>query len=129
MPTTTLDTSKYRVLREFPGPGGKKFAPGEVVDTTEWRVRNVDSLVQGRYLQAIFNEDDEIPRDLLTSMQRRVDEVNQQLVILTERTKGMEQAAEAYGQLQEQVVLLEARVVSMEGKIVAKRQGRPPKEK
>lgn len=129
MPTATLDTNKYRVLREFPGPGGKKFAPGEVVDTSDWRVRNVDSLVQGRYLQAVFDNDTEIPRDLLASMQKRVDEVNQQLVVLKEQMEGLDEAMKGVQQLQEEVILLEARVVSLEGKIVAKKPGRPAKEK
>lgn len=101
MATTTLDTTRYRILREFPGPGGIKFAPGEIVDASEWRDRNINNLVEGRYMQPIFEEEGQIPRDLLMSMQKRVDE------------------------LSKRVDELEATIVSLEGQEIAKNKPGP----
>lgn len=41
----------YRVLRTFPGPGGRRLDPGEVVPAGDWR--NLSKLVaQGRLIPA-----------------------------------------------------------------------------
>jgi hypothetical protein len=74
-----IETITYRVLREFPGPGGKKFLPGEVVDCSEWRDRNVVNLVEGRYITPIYDEDD-VPHHLYKALIQRIDELEGRLV-------------------------------------------------
>ena len=56
--TPTIDTVTYRVLRAFGGSEGKRYESGEVVDASTWRDRNIKSLVEGRYLTPIYDEND-----------------------------------------------------------------------
>lgn len=43
---------RHQVLRPFQG-AERAFHPGQIIDTSDWRTRNVRGLVQGRYLQLV----------------------------------------------------------------------------
>jgi hypothetical protein len=44
------------VLRAFFGEG-RQLAIGEIVDTAEWRPRNVEGLIETRYLRPVTEQD------------------------------------------------------------------------
>ena len=48
----TTTTSRYVIIRPFEAQG-QLVRTGEVVDTTEWRSRAVDSLTERRYMQPL----------------------------------------------------------------------------
>ncbi len=47
---------QHQVLRPFNGAEGAELQPGQVVDTSSWRARNVSWLVARRYLLPVAGD-------------------------------------------------------------------------